>query len=459
MKPILLIIDDDKQFADEFQYLLEKDFECVHAYNSNESINIIKSHSVDVILLDLMLGKENGIDILKEIKKIEEDIPVIMITEYASIPTAIEAMKLGAEDYISKTPDLNELKIIIEKSIKQKSYRLKTKVLTDEIKKPYNKIVGVSKAIENLKEKINLIAANDSTVLITGESGTGKELVARQIHELSDRKNELFVAVNCGAIPVNLIESELFGHEQGAFTGAIKKSIGKFEAASGGTIFLDEISELEPDAQVKLMRVLQEKEFNRLGGNKTIKTNARVIAATNKNLFQLVNTGKFREDLYYRLDVFPIELPPLRERKEDIPELIRHFSKSISLELNKKPPTFNDESVALFIKYEWPGNIRELINYITRAIILCRGEKITPEFLSQPLLKVQNEVELKEEISLKWEEMDIQRKHAAESASRKIEAAYVKKLMEHFNGNITKAAEYSGINRTNLHKLIKRCGY
>ena len=459
MKPLLLIIDDDIEFAGELTFLLESGYATSVAHNSNDGLIKIKTQHPDIVLLDLMLGSENGLEVLKTIKSIESDLPVIMITEYASVDTAVEAMKLGAENYISKTPNLDELKIIIERAIIQKLNRSKVKLLEEELYKPYSRIVGKSKAIQEIKQIVELFAQNNNTVLITGESGTGKELVARQIHKLSNKKNGLFVAINCAALPETLIESELFGHEQGAFTGAIKKKIGKFELASPGTIFLDEIAELKLQAQVKLMRVLQEKEFERVGGNKTLRTDARIIAATNRDLKKLVEEKKFREDLFYRLDVLPVYIPPLRERKEDIPELLDYLIQLISYEMNIKPPGYNNKVKELFLEYDWPGNIREMINYITRAIILGKGNEITPDLLNIPKSFQMNKLTIDfEGLPLKWVELNRLRKKVAQEAIKKIEAEFVSRLLKKFDGNITKAAEFSEVHRTNLHKIIKRTG-
>ena len=458
MKTSILIVDDDKQFVKELVFMLDNDFSCFTAYDSNEALAKIKSVQPDIVLLDLMLGDESGINLLKQIKLIEDDLPIIMITEYASVNTAVDAMRSGAEDYISKTPNLGELKILVERALKKKIDKLKEQTLNEEIKKGFSRIVGSSKAVQEIKSKIDLIAKTNNTVLITGESGTGKELIARSVHEKSSRRNEIFVAVNCPALPDNLIESELFGHEQGAFTGAIKKKLGKFEIATQGTIFLDEIGDLKPNVQVKLMRVLQEKEFERVGGNKQIFTNARVIAATNQPLDELVKSGEFRKDLYYRLDVFPIHAEPLRNRKEDIPELVDYFASSISRELNVKNPGFSEESMECLIEYDWHGNIRELINYITRTIILCGGKTITPELLHHTLFGQIKEKFTVKDIPLKWEEMDKMRKEAAAQASRDIEAEFAKRLLKKFDGGVSKAADYAGMDRTNLHRIIKRCG-
>jgi len=456
MKYSILIVDDDDQYMDELIFLLGHENKFQLAGNSISALQKFKEFHPDVILLDLMLGDENGIDLLKQIKSIDIDVPVIMITEYASVETAVEAMRLGADDYVSKTTSLSELKFLIERSIHRKIEKLKTKTLKEEIHKNFQDIVGDSDEVKDINYKIELIAQNSNTVLITGESGTGKELIARNIHELSDRKNELFVAINCGALPEHLIESELFGHEQGAFTGAIKKKLGKFEISSKGTIFLDEIAELKLEAQVKLMRVLQEKEFERLGGNNTIKTDARIIAATNKPLEKLVEQGKFREDLFYRLDVFPIYAAPLRDRKGDIILLVDYFMPQISRELNLPNPSIDPAVLEIFNEYSWPGNVRELINLLTRFVILSKGNKISEEIIDCKQLKKRDSGT--KNISLNWNDMDKMRREAASEASRRIEFSFAQKLLEKFNGNVSSAAKHAGIDRTNLHRIIKRCG-
>ena len=458
MKTSLLIIDDDKQFSDELKFLLSKEHKCYSALNSKTALNLISEIHPDTILLDLMLGNESGIEILKKIKQLSDEIPVIMITEYASVDTAVEAMQFGAENYISKTPNLSELNLLIKRALQNKMSKLKENSLKEELQKEYGNIIGTSSAIKDVLNKAKLMAKNNNTVLITGESGTGKELIARQIHSQSSRAKDIFLAVNCAAIPDNLIESELFGHEQGAFTGALKKKLGKFEIASSGTIFLDEVGDLKPESQVKLMRVLQEREFERVGGNFKITTEARVIAATNRNLKEMVESGDFRQDLYFRLDVLPIHLPPLRGRMEDLPALINYFAKKISIELKIKSPKFSEESVKCFMRYNWPGNIRELINFITRALILSEGEEITPDILSQPLINIQSNINKNNSVPLKWDEMNELRRKAADEASRNIEKQFAGKLLKKFNGNVSKAAEFSGIDRTNLYRIINRTG-
>ena len=314
---------------------------------------------------------------------------------------------------------------------------------------------GIKHKMQKLKETISLFATNNNTVLITGESGVGKELVARQIHFQSDRKKKPFVAINCAAIPKELLESELFGYERGAFTGASTRKLGKFELAFDGVLFLDEIAELDFTAQVKLLRVLQEKEFDRVGGTASIKTQARIIAATNKNLASLVKEGKFREDLFYRLNVLPIHVPPLRERKEDLTELIIHFAKTASIEMKVLFNGFSTEAMDVLKAYDYPGNIRELQNFITRAVLLAKGETINTEHLIlQQLNESKSVLQL---IPETWEEMDELRKAAADNASRIVEKQFIENLLKKFNGNISQAALHIGINRTNLHKMIKKC--
>ncbi len=457
MKPTLLLVDDDNEFLKDFTFLLKSDYQTEIAKSSEKALQKISEFHPDLVLLDLMLGNESGIEVLKLIKNIDPNLPVIMITEHTSIDTAVEAMKIGAENYVSKNLNIKELNALVEKVLKSKIDRAKSTVLMEETNKPYSKIVGNSLAIHEIKLKINLAAQNDFTVLITGESGTGKELAARQIHNRSKRGSEIFVPVNCGALPENLIESELFGYEKGAFTGAAKRKLGKFEIASSGTIFFDEVSELALDSQVKLMRVLQDKEFSRLGGNGIIRTNARIIAATNKNLKELMLRGKFREDLYYRLEVFPISIPPLRNRKEDIPELIKYSLASISCELNIPAPATSKKVIELFTQYDWPGNVRELNNILTRLTILSAGKEISASLVERDLIIKENKANVNwEDLELKWAELNNLKKAAASEASKKVEIEFVKRLLAKFNGNITKAAKYAGIDRSNLHRMIKR---
>jgi len=450
MKPLLLLIDDDKEFLSDMTLLFENEFRCITASTGREGNYLLSSKHPDVILLDLMLeGEENGITILKQIKKVDPDIPVFMITDYGSIETAIDAIRLGAEDYISKTPNLTELKMKIDKSLKSRIARYRSEFFEEEINEEFKDIIGESAAAVSLKNTIKRYAANDGTVLITGESGVGKELVARKIHQLSKRNGKPFIAVNCAALPKDLLESELFGYERGAFTGAHKRKPGKFELAADGTLFLDEISELNPDAQVKLLRVLQEKEFERLGGIGTLKAECRILTATNRSLQQLIAEGNFRDDLFYRLEVLTINVPPLRERSEDIPLLADFFLKEITTELHLDQRTLSPEFLSELRKYPWRRNIRELKNYLTRWMVHANE----PVFMSTNHLPVESS----SNIPQTWDELNEMRIAAADRASRQIEKLFLDNLLDKFNGNITKAAEFIGMNRTNLHKMIKKC--
>lgn len=461
MKTSLLIIDDDKDFINDITLLLNKDFQCISATNSSTGIKLFHEKSPDVVLLDLMLDDgTNGIDVLKEIKKEDEATPIIMITDYSSINTAVEAIKLGASDYISKSPNLEELKLIISKSLKDRQKEYHTKTLVQQTNIKFSSIIGECPTTLKLKEQINLFAKNDNTILITGESGVGKELVARQIHNNSTRKNQPFIAINCAAIPKSLIESELFGHEKGAFTGADKRKPGKFEIAENGTVFLDEISEIDFDSQVKLLRVLQEKEFERIGSTKTLKANVRIIAATNRDLKKLADEKLFRDDLYYRLDVLPIEVPPLRERKEDIPILAEHFLKLSCEDLKLSNSGISDEAIELLMQYDWPGNIRELQNNIIRASILANGEQIKRIHINSKLLPANASTGIEVEKTPKsLEELNEIKKNVISEVSRTVERAFLEHLLTKYDGNISQAAEAVGINRTNLHKMMKKCGF
>lgn len=459
VKPRILIVDDDSEFIRDFVLLLEGDYECLTARHSTEALRLIVNQNPQVVLLDLMLGNENGLDVLQQILAIDKNIPVIMVTDYASVETAVSAMQKGAFDYITKSPNMNELRLLIEKSFRQRNLSLQRSHLKEQVDRPYDRMIGESEAMAELTEKITLYARHPANILITGESGVGKELVARQIHRHSPQRNAPFIAVNCAAIPRELAESELFGHEKGAYTGADKRVIGKFEHAADGIIFMDEISELTQDIQVKLLRVLQEREYSRVGGSGVIKTNAKVIAASNQDLRECVREGTFREDLYYRLDVLPIEVPPLRKRKKDIPLLIRHFIEQECRDMKLPVKTISDEIIELFTHYDWPGNIRQLRNFITRAVILSSDTEIHFEHID-PILQTKDKRPKEDSfvpaVPETWEEMDEMRKKASDKASRMVEKAFVDHLLAKYDGNIARAARETGINRTNLHKIIKR---
>ena len=457
MKKLILIIDDDQNYTSDLKLLLKKDFNTISADTVGQGIFLLNKHSPDLVLLDLMLKDgESGLSGIDIIKMEDKHIPIIMVTDYSSIDTAIKAIKKGAFDYISKTTKIAELKLQINKALEHRLLLLQTESLKEDIEQPYKNLIGETPIMQKLNEQIKLFSNNNSTLLIYGESGTGKELVTRQIHQISERSEKPFVAVNCAAIPKDLLASELFGHEKGAFTGADSRKLGRFELAGDGTLFLDEIGELDQNAQVALLRVLQEKEFHRVGGINPIKTNARVIVATNRKLETLVKKGLFREDLYYRLDILRIDVPPLRERKKDIPLLVQHFKKIACQEAKIPLKNMAEESLQLLMEYDWPGNVRELYNFIMRAVVLSQNSnEISLNIPDRQKLGELDYYEPEKEIR-SWEELIEARKKAADKAARQVEKYYLEKILKKNDNNITKCAKELGIDRTTLHKTIKR---
>jgi DNA-binding NtrC family response regulator len=396
----VLIVDDEVGTRESVKMILKHDYEVFLAKDAEEAFLQIKEYSPDVVLLDIILPDIDGLKVLEKIKESDPDMIVIMITATKTVKTAVEAMKLGAYDYVTKPFDIDELRLIISRSLSTQALEKEVKYLRKEIDKGFSigNIIGKSKAMENIFKVVRQIADSKSTVLIMGESGTGKELISRAIHYNSNRKNFPFVTINCAAIPETLIESELFGHERGAFTNAIEKKLGRFEIAQHGTLFLDEIGELSLSTQAKILRFLEEKEFNRVGGSKTIKVEVRLITATNRDLNQLLKKGEFREDLYYRINVVPIVIPPLRERKEDIPMLLENFIKKFNAENNKNLKGVSKEALELMMNYDWPGNIRELENLIERIIALTSNEYIQHNELPFSLINIPKINGLKESV-------------------------------------------------------------
>jgi DNA-binding NtrC family response regulator len=374
----VLIVDDEVGARESLKMILKNDYEVFLAKNAEEAFLQVKTHSPDLILLDIILPDLDGLKVLEKIRQNDPDMIVIMITATKTVKTAVEAMKLGANDYVTKPFDVDELRLIITRSLSTKALEQEVKYRREEMDKNFDfgNIIGKSKLMKEIFKVVKQIADSKSTALIMGESGTGKELISRAIHYNSNRKTFPFVTINCAAIPETLIESELFGHEKGAFTNAIERKLGRFEVAHQGTLFLDEIGELSLATQAKILRFLEEREFNRVGGSKTIKVDVRLITATNKDLNQLIKKGSFREDLYYRINVVPIVIPPLRERKEDIPMLIDHFIIKFNGENNKNVKGISKEALDLIMQYEWPGNVRELENLVERVIALTSNESI-----------------------------------------------------------------------------------
>ena len=372
----ILVIDDERSIRNSMKDILQYEgHEVVLAENGMEGLVSVKSEKPDIVFCDIKMPKMEGIEVLERIKEFSADTPVIMISGHGTIDTAIEAIRKGAYDFIEKPLDLNRILITIKNATDKHLLIHETKTLKNKVSKKYD-MIGNSEALNHIRAMIDKVAVSDARILITGPNGSGKELVAHQLHELSHRKDNAFVEVNCAAIPSELIESELFGHEKGSFTSAIKQKKGKFELANGGTLFLDEIGDMSLNAQAKVLRALQEQKITRVGGDTDINIDVRVIAATNKNLKEEIKKGNFREDLYHRLSVFIIDVPPLCQRLEDIDDLANHFLTEVCTEMGIAPKTLSPDAIAALKECEWTGNIRELRNVVERLVILC-GNTIT----------------------------------------------------------------------------------
>ncbi len=380
----ILIIDDDPTIRDSCRQVLKREgYKVKEAQDGSEGLKLFKKESFDVVLLDLKLPGLDGMEVLSKIREENPETPVIIITGYASIKSVVEAMKRGAFNYLAKPFSPEELRLVTDKALKSKKLFFENIYLRQELEKKaeFEMIVGKSRTMQTVLDMVSQVAPTESTVLISGESGTGKELLAHEIHNHSPRRNAPFVVVDCGALVETLFESELFGHVKGSFTGAHETKHGRFEVADGGTIFLDEISNISLNIQAKLLRVIQEREVTRIGSSKPIKVDVRILAATNENLADLVRKEKFREDLFYRLSVVPLHLPPLRERKEDIPLLVEHFLEKYNRRARKNINSISAEVKKALMEYDWPGNIRELENTIERAVVLSKGNEIEVESL------------------------------------------------------------------------------
>ncbi len=437
----ILIIDDDRLVRESLDiHLNEVGFSVISADRGDDGVKKFKEKPADIIILDIRLPDMDGLTILRSIRDDDKNIPVIIITAFSDMHTTIQAMKLGADEYIHKPIDIDELDLIIKKIIKKQESNRRLEGLVTEASKDYriDNIIGKSPKMLDIFKTIGILSESKTTVLIQGESGTGKELIARAIHYNSSDKSAPFIPVNCSALVETLLESELFGHEKGSFTGALYKKEGKFELADCGTIFLDEIGDMSPNLQTKVLRVLQEKEFERVGGREKIKVDVRVIAATNRTLSEMVKEGKFREDLYYRIKVVTIDVPPLRERKEDIPLLVSYLLNKINIELHKNVTKVPEDVMNIFRNYSWEGNVRELENILTRAVVLCRGEVLLKEYIkdfpSPKFMEKKREVELK---SIKETEKEL------------IETA-----LRHTNWNRGKTCAILGISYPTLQKKI-----
>lgn len=448
--PKILIVDDERSIRRTLKEILEfENYEIIEAEDGQKGLEAITTEQIDAVLMDIKMPKMDGLELLSKTLEVKPDLPVIMISGHGNLETAVEAVKKGAFDYISKPPDLNRLLITVKNALEKSVLVTETKTLKGKISKT-KEIIGESIAIQKIKDTIARVAPTDARVLITGGNGTGKELVARWIHEKSHRVNGPLVEVNCAAIPSELIESELFGHEKGAFTSAIKQRIGKFEQANGGTIFLDEIGDMDLSAQAKVLRALQENKITRVGGDKDLRIDVRVIAATNKDLAAEIEAGKFRMDLYHRLSVILIHVPTLNDRKDDIPVLSEKFCKDICNEYGVAPKPFSPKALQRLQEYDWTGNIRELRNVIERLVILS-SDKITEEDVmsfayakTNPVSTAVNPNDIFEKFS-KFQEF-----------KEYMEKLFIENKLIKNNWNVSKTADDMDIQRSHLYNKIEK---
>jgi len=455
-KPRLLIIDDDPVVQKSCRRALSGSCTIVIAVNGAEGLSRLETESFDAALVDLKLPDMNGMDILKHGPDRFADVPMVVITGYSTVASAVEAIKLGAFDYIAKPFGPEELEIVIEKALKQRQllidYEELQRTLSD--RERVLPIIGDSAAMKKVFLLVEQVAKTDSTVLLIGESGTGKELIAHAVHSHSLQKDSRFVAVDCGAIAPNLIASELFGHVRGAFTGATADRTGLMQTADGGTLFLDEIGNLPFDLQASLLRVIETNEMRPVGSSASIKLNVRYISATNQDLGTLISEGKFREDLAYRLNVFPIKIPSLRERREDIPTLGQHFLALFSAKMHKHIEAFTDEAMSALVEYDWPGNVRELSNVVERLAILC-GEGMVGLMHVHQALPTADGFETPPTTA---RELNEARKSARSQASFHVEESFLKEALRRNDFNVTKAAAQTGMQRPNFQALLKKHG-
>ena len=446
-KPTVLIVDDERSTREGLERALQSRYEVLLAEDGQKAVQLLESQPIDVLVTDLKMPGIDGMALLRRATSLPAPPVCIMMTAYGSIENAVEAMQAGAYHYLTK-PNINldELELVIQRGLDGRRIESENVSLRAQLDKKFGleNIIGASPAMQQVFEVVQQVAPTRATVLIRGETGTGKELIAHAIHNLSPRKNGPFIAVHAAALTSTLLESELFGHEKGAFTGAVERRIGRFELADGGTLFLDEVGEIEPAMQVKILRVLEERAFERVGGQKTISVDVRLIAATNKDLKKLVNEGKFRDDLFYRLSVVAVSLPPLRERREDIPLLVNAFLGQCSRENNKPVREMTPEALNVLMAYDWPGNVRELRNTIEQMVVLARAERLT---LRDVPAAIRGGADLTK-ISVVRTGMTV------EEAERQL----IVQALKETGGNRTRAAEKIGISRRTLHRKLKKYG-
>jgi two-component system, NtrC family, response regulator HydG len=449
-KSAILVVDDDLAHRTMLRTLLGGwGYDMSQADDGSTAIQMVHEKAFDLILMDIRMIKVSGIEALREIKAFNPAIPVVIMTAYAAVDTALDALKSGAYDYLTKPLDFDELRLTIERAMDHTQLREENRMLKESLWEHFDtgNIIGRSPVMLRLLETVSQVAPSEATVLITGESGTGKEMIAGAIHFNSRRKDGPFIKVNCAALTESLLESELFGHEKGAFTGAYRRKEGRFVQAHGGSLFLDEISEMSTAMQVKLLRVLQEREITRVGGEETVRVDVRLIAATNKDLMQQMEKAQFREDLYYRLNVVTLRLPPLRERKEDIPLLGQHFLKLFSEKNRKTIRGFTPHAMDWLIRYDWPGNVRELMNAVERGVVLSRGEYLGEEDLPLIPAGLQGETPVRSPDPA-----------AVDMPLEEVEKAAVIKALEATHGNKSEAARRLGITRKTLLKKLRAYG-
>jgi two-component system response regulator AtoC len=435
----ILIVDDEKGIVEWLKYALEREgYEVATALSGGEAIELARNTYFHCVITDIKMAGMDGLELLKKMKEEDPDIIVIIITAYGTFESAVEALRGGASDFITKPFRIDEITFRLKNVFEREHLRQENIFLKDRITKEEGAIIGESKKMKDLLNLVDRVARTDATIMVYGETGTGKELVARRLHAMSYRMNEQFVALNCGALPDTLLESELFGYKRGAFTGAVQNKKGLIKVADGGSFFLDEVGEISPKIQVKLLRVLQYQEIVPLGDTKTVKVNIRLIGATNKNLEESVKKGEFREDLFYRLNVIPIYIPPLRDRKDDIPILVERFTKKVGKRLKIAAKEFSPDAMEMLMEYNWPGNVRELENCIERTMILLDGDTVTVKDIS---LVIHTEIPVKEEKTLE-----------------DLEANAIQDAIKKCGGNKVRAARMLGIHPSTLYRKIKKFG-
>jgi two-component system nitrogen regulation response regulator NtrX len=454
----VLVIDDERNIRETLKDVLEDEgYKVFPAEDGPGAISVLEENPIDVILLDLWLPEIGGMDVLKMVKE-RFDIPVIIISGHGSIDAAVKATKIGAFDFLEKPLSIERVLTVMEHAIQMRGLQKENQELKKMAERQYHMVTGSSAAARSIERLIESCAHTNSRVLIIGENGTGKEVVARRIHSRSGRRERPFVAVNCAAIPQTLIESELFGYRKGAFTGAAADRKGKFELAHTGTIFLDEIADMSMEAQAKVLRVLEEMQVERIGGMEPVSIDVRVMAATNRDIVEQIRNGQFREDLYYRLNVVPVHIPPLRERREDIPELIQHYLRAFADENNKKTKRMSDSALQFLTeRYTWPGNIRELKNLVERLTILSRDDEITLQEVEDNLPHSVYAVEGSQD-GVAAEVSEVEGELSLKEAKEGFEKRYILSVLDSSEYNVSQAARVLKIERSNLYKLMKRLG-